>query len=331
MILKYLMVSCSALALSFGAVSHAEAATGKTATHTRAKAKVGKKTVKAPAAKHIRHAELNTNIRKVAYSMPREAVRVPLAPPNVMSQAVLVQDQNTGEVLFERNSDAVVPIASITKLMTAMVVLDAHPSLDEVLEVSDEDIDQLKNTRSRLSIGARLTREQMLHLALMSSENRAASALSRHYPGGQRAFIAAMNQKARDLGLADTQYFDSTGLNPHNVSSARDLAKIVAASANYPLIREFSTTRDGFFAVNGKMLHYNNTNALVSSPEWEIGLQKTGFTNEAGKCLVMQAWLNQKPVVIVLLDSLGKLTRIGDANRIRRWVEQLAQQGPRAG
>lgn len=251
--------------------------------------------------------------------------------PELSAQSVLVLDQETGEPLLAKNATMQTPIASITKLMTAMVALDARPALDEVLVVSEEDIDQLKGTRSRLAVGTRLTREEMLHLALMSSENRASSALSRHYPGGQRAFIAAMNQKAIELGLADTRFFDSTGLDPHNVSSARDLAKMVAASSTYPLIREFSTTRDGSFAVKGKTLHFNNTNALVSSSDWEIALQKTGFTNEAGKCLVMQAWLNQKPVVIVLLDSWGRLTRIGDANRIRRWVEHLALQGAGAG
>ncbi len=331
MFLKYLMVSCTAVALSLGVASTAEAARSKSSTQVKA----GKKSVKVVQSKRFKHASLKkkSSAKTVAFA-PREAALPDLDPqgmPNVKSSAVLVQDQSSGQVLFERNSDAVVPIASITKLMTAMVALDARPALDEVLEVSEEDIDQLKGTRSRLAVGTRLTREQMLHLALMSSENRAASALARHYPGGQSAFIAAMNRKAQELGLADTQYFDSTGLDPHNVSSARDLAKMVAASARYPLIREFSTTREGSFAVNGRMLHYNNTNALVSSSDWEIGLQKTGFTNEAGKCLVMQAWLNQKPVVIVLLDSWGKLTRIGDANRIRRWVEQLALQGARAG
>lgn len=246
--------------------------------------------------------------------------------PNVKSSAVLVQDQTSGEVLFERNSDAVVPIASITKLMTAMVVLDASPNLAETLTVSEDDVDTLKGTRSRLVVGTSLTREDMLKLALMSSENRAASSLGRHYPGGMTAFLQAMNRKAQELGLSDTRFFDNTGLNPHNVSSARDLARMVAASARYPLIREFSTTKDGYFEVAGRTQRYVNTNALVSNPEWQIGLQKTGFTNEAGKCLVMQAWLNQKPVVIVLLDSWGKLTRIGDANRIRRWVEQLASR-----
>lgn len=330
MLLKYLMVSCTAVVLGLGVAPPSEAA-GKT---TAAQSSSKKKIAKAAHSKRIKQASIKKSSRKSVATAPR----VPNEPdfdalglPNVKSASVLVQDQISGEVLFERNSDAVVPIASITKLMTAMVALDARPALDEVLVVSEEDIDQLKGTRSRLAVGTRLTREEMLHLALMSSENRASSALSRHYPGGQRAFIAAMNQKAIELGLADTRFFDSTGLDPHNVSSARDLAKMVAASSTYPLIREFSTTRDGSFAVKGKTLHFNNTNALVSSSDWEIALQKTGFTNEAGKCLVMQAWLNQKPVVIVLLDSWGRLTRIGDANRIRRWVEHLALQGAGAG
>ncbi|MCQ9377595.1 D-alanyl-D-alanine endopeptidase [Methyloversatilis sp. XJ19-49] len=330
MLLKYLMVSCTAVALGLGVAPPSEAA-GKTSA---AQSSSKKKVAKAAQSKRIKQASIKKSSRKSVAAAPR-APHEPdfdaLGLPNVKSASVLVQDQISGEVLFERNSDAVVPIASITKLMTAMVALDARPALDEVLVVSEEDIDQLKGTRSRLAIGTRLTREEMLHLALMSSENRAASALSRHYPGGERAFIAAMNEKAIELGLADTRFFDSTGLDPHNVSSARDLAKMVAASSTYPLIREFSTTRDGSFAVKGKTLHFNNTNALVSSSDWEIALQKTGFTNEAGKCLVMQAWLNQKPVVIVLLDSWGRLTRIGDANRIRRWVEHLALQGAGAG
>lgn len=330
MLLKYLMVSCTAVVLGLGVAPPSEAA-GKT---TAAQSSSKKKIAKAAHSKRIKQASIKKSSRKsfaAAPRVPNEPDFDALGLPNVKSASVLVQDQISGEVLFERNSDAVVPIASITKLMTAMVALDARPALDEVLVVSEEDIDQLKGTRSRLAVGTRLTREEMLHLALMSSENRASSALSRHYPGGQRAFIAAMNQKAIELGLADTRFFDSTGLDPHNVSSARDLAKMVAASSTYPLIREFSTTRDGSFAVKGKTLHFNNTNALVSSSDWEIALQKTGFTNEAGKCLVMQAWLNQKPVVIVLLDSWGRLTRIGDANRIRRWVEHLALQGAGAG
>lgn len=240
------------------------------------------------------------------------------------SSAVLIQDQATGAVLFEKNPNAILPIASITKLMTAMVSLDARPSLDEMLTISEEDVDLLKGTRSRLKVGTQLSREEMLRLALMSSENRAASALGRHYPGGRAAFIQAMNVKARVIGLSDTRFEDSTGLTAANVSSPRDLAKLVNAAHQYPLIREFSTSTDGEFNVAGRVEQYRNTNTLVKSPSWEIGLSKTGYISEAGKCLVMQAWFNNKPVIIVLLDSWGKLTRIGDAQRIKRWIESAA-------
>ncbi|MDP2822049.1 MAG: D-alanyl-D-alanine endopeptidase [Sulfuritalea sp.] len=242
----------------------------------------------------------------------------------LQSSAVLVLDQATGAVLFEKNPNAVLPIASITKLMTAMVVLDAKPDLKESLAVGDEDVDLVKGTRSRLKVGTHLEREEMLRLALMSSENRAASALSRHYPGGREAFVAAMNQKAQALGLVDTRFQDATGLTAANVSSPRDLAKMVDAAHQYPLIREFSTTSEGEFSISGRSQHFRNTNTLVKSPTWEIGLSKTGYINEAGKCLVMQAWLNNKPTIIVLLDSWGKMTRIGDANRIKRWVESAS-------
>jgi D-alanyl-D-alanine endopeptidase (penicillin-binding protein 7) len=242
------------------------------------------------------------------------------------SAAVVVQDQSSGEVLFEKNSDAVLPIASITKLMTAMVVLDAQLSLTETLTIGNEDVDTLKGTRSRLKVGAQLSREDMLLLALMASENRAASALSRHYPGGAAAFVEAMNHKAAAIGLKDTRFSDPTGLTAANVSSARDLTKMVAAAAHYPLIRELSTTSDRTVLANGRPISFHNTNTLVRSPAsgWEIAVSKTGYIREAGKCLVMQAWLNNKPVVIVLLDSWGRLTRIGDANRIKRWIENAS-------
>ena len=242
----------------------------------------------------------------------------------LQSSAVLVQDQATGAVLFEKNPTAILPIASITKLMTAMVVLDAQPDLHETLIIGDEDVDMLKGTRSRLRVGTRLAREEMLRLALMSSENRAAAALSRHYAGGREAFVAAMNQKAQALGLVDTRFQDPTGLTAANVSSPRDLARMVDAAHQYPLIREFSTTSEGEFSIAGRPQQFHNTNRLVSNPAWEIGLSKTGYINEAGKCLVMQAWLNNKPTIIVLLDSAGKMTRIGDANRIKRWVESAS-------
>lgn len=244
----------------------------------------------------------------------------------LQSSAVLVQDQSSGDVLFEKNSDAVLPIASITKLMTAMVVLDAQLSLTETLTIGQEDVDTLKGTRSRLKVGAQLSREDMLLLALMASENRAASALSHHYPGGAAAFIEAMNHKAAAIGLKDTHFSDPTGLTAANVSSARDLTKMVSAASHYPLIRELSTTSERTMLVGGRPIAFHNTNTLVRSPAsgWEIAVSKTGYIREAGKCLVMQAWLNNKPVVIVLLDSWGRLTRIGDANRIKRWIENAS-------
>lgn len=241
--------------------------------------------------------------------------------PMLQSSAFIVQDLSSGEVILEKNASSAVPIASITKLMTAMVVLDAHQSMDDVLRVSNEDIDHLKGTSSRLAIGAELSREEMLRLALMASENRAASALARHYPGGAPAFIAAMNEKAASLELAETRFYDSTGLNKSNVSSARDLARLVAAASHYPLIREFSTASDHTVTVNGRERQFRNTNSLVSSSDWQIGVSKTGYINESGKCLVMQAWLGNKPVAIVLLDSWGRYTRLGDANRVRKWLE----------
>lgn len=240
------------------------------------------------------------------------------------SNAVMVLDQSTGTVLFEKNAEAVVPIASITKLMTAVVALDADPSLSEVLMIDDDDVDMLKGTHSRLRVGTQLSREDMLRLALMSSENRAAYALSRYYPGGRPAFVAAMNRKAQMLGMQDTHFVDPTGLSATNVSSARDLARLVAVAQQYLLIRQFTTTAGYEVNLGGRMHAFSNTNSLVKSDSWDIGLSKTGFINEAGRCLVMQAWLNNKPTIIVLLDSLGKMTRIGDANRIKHWVENGA-------
>lgn len=249
------------------------------------------------------------------------------------SSAAMVLDQSTGAVLYEKNAGAVLPIASITKLMTAMVALDAQPDLEETLTIGDADVDMLKGTHSRLKVGTQLSREEMLRLALMSSENRAASALSRHYPGGRSAFLMAMNQKARALKLQDTQFYDPTGLTASNVSSARDLVRMVSAAQRYPLIRQYTTTTEYEVDVAGKVQTFRNTNSLVKSSSWEIGLSKTGYISEAGRCLVMQAWLNNKPTIIVLLDSLGKMTRLGDANRIKHWVEtaSVAQRQSAAG
>ena len=276
-------------------------------------------------------AAIKAKAPRKAKSMQRGATMDDAHRLALQSSAVLVQDQTTGAILLEKNPNAVLPIASITKLMTAMVALDAKPDLNEMLAIGDDDVDILKGTRSRLKVGTHLSREEMLRLALMSSENRAASALSRHYPGGREAFVAAMNQKANSLGLADTRFADPTGLTAANVSSPRDLAKMVDAAHRYPLIREFSTTSEGEFSIAGRAQQFRNTNTLVKSPTWEIGLSKTGYISEAGKCLVMQVWLNNKPTIIVLLDSWGKMTRIGDANRIKRWVESASLSRPAAG
>jgi D-alanyl-D-alanine endopeptidase (penicillin-binding protein 7) len=244
--------------------------------------------------------------------------------PILQSSGVLVLDPASGQTLYSKNADHAAPIASITKLMTAMVVLDAKLNLDEVLEIGTEDIDLIKNTNSRLPVGSHFRRDDLMRLSLMASDNRAASALGRHYPGGLGAFVDAMNAKGKSLGLVNTRFVDSSGLQPGNVSSAMDLGKLVAAASHYELIREYSTT--GAVEVqlpeSKRKLSFVNTNALVRNSDWKIGLSKTGFINESGKCLVMHAMIANQPIVIVLLDSWGRLTRVGDANRIRKWLEK---------
>ena len=238
------------------------------------------------------------------------------------SSVALVMDQDTDEVLFSKNSQAVLPIASITKLMTAVVVTDAGLPLDEVLTVTQDDVDTEKGSRSRLSVGTQLTREEMLHLALMSSENRAAHALGRNYPGGLAVFVSAMNAKARSLGMTDTHYVEPTGLSSLNKSSAHDLATLVKLAHTHSLIRELSTSPQFLVDVGSRKLQYRNTNRLVSNPTWDIGLQKTGYIAEAGRCLVMQASLAGRKLIMVFLDSSGLNTRLADAERVRRWVNQ---------
>jgi D-alanyl-D-alanine endopeptidase (penicillin-binding protein 7) len=241
------------------------------------------------------------------------------------SSVAYVVDQNTQEMLFDKNSRAVVPIASITKLMTAMVVLDSHAALNEELQVTDEDRDYEKYTGSRLAVGSVLNREDMLHIALMASENRAAAALSRYYANGRPGFIAAMNAKAKSLGMMDTHFENSTGLTSQNVSSARDLVKMVNAAYQYPLIRKFSTDTSYDVFTGKRNIAYRSTNALIRNPSWDIGLQKTGFINEAGECLVMQATINGRPVVMVLLDSSGKYSRFADAGRLRSYLDTAGE------
>jgi D-alanyl-D-alanine endopeptidase (penicillin-binding protein 7) len=246
----------------------------------------------------------------------------PASSPKLMSSIALVYDEQTQHPLYTKNPDAITPIASITKLMTAMVVLDSDPDLYEEISVAEADQDSLKGTHSRLGVGTTFVRSEMLKLALMSSENRAAAALARNYPGGTVAAVAAMNAKARQLGMLHTTFRDPTGLNSENVSTARDLVKMVAAAHNYKLIHQFTTTATHLVeGQRGRELIFNNTNPLVKNGAWEIGLSKTGFINEAGRCLVMQAQIRQRPVIIVLLDSVGKSTRIGDANRVKKWIE----------
>lgn len=252
------------------------------------------------------------------------AVEDPLA---LKSSVAYVLDQDTNEVLFSKNPQAVLPIASITKLMTALVVVDAGLSLDEPLTVSQDDVDTEKFTRSRLSVGTTLSRGDMLHLALMASENRAAHALGRHYPGGLEAFVAAMNAKAQSLGMTDTHYVEPTGLSSRNQSSAADLAKLVAVTSQVPLLRDLSTSREARVALGKRLVQFRSTNGLLSNPMWDIGLQKTGFINEAGKCLVMQARMAGRQLIMVFLDSSGKASRIADAERMRKW---LASQGDTA-
>jgi serine-type D-Ala-D-Ala endopeptidase (penicillin-binding protein 7) len=240
-----------------------------------------------------------------------------------------VLDQGGQQILYAKNVDAVVPIASLTKLMTALVVLESGLPLDESIVISAEDVDDLKHTHSRLKVGTVLKRGELLKLALMASENRAAAALSRAYPGGTAGFVVAMNHKAAELGMLHTHYVDGTGLSSENVSTAQDLARLAAAAYRQPLIREHTTDSTHTVALaNGRQLRYSNSNRLVKNSDWHIGLSKTGYINEAGRCLVMQARIGAMPVIIVLLDSWGKLTRIGDANRIKKWIESNSSRQP---
>ena len=266
-------------------------------------------------------AQKSTSMRKVGMPL-RDDGDGSGASPSLKSSAALVLDQSNGEVLYEKNAHAVVPIASITKLMTAMVVLDAALALQEQIIISRDDIDMIKGSHSRLPVGARVTREHALLMALMSSENRAAHALGRTYPGGVGAFVDAMNQKAESLGMTNSEFRDPTGLSSGNVSTARDLGLMVAAAHSYPLIRELTTTPSAYVDVGRYPVGYQNTNPLVKDRDWMIGLSKTGYISEAGKCLVMQAWVAGRPTVMVLLDSNGKLTRVADANRVRKWLEK---------
>lgn len=264
----------------------------------------------AQAARHHRHAH-----QSAASNDPSRMA--------LMSSTALVIDQATQQVVYSKNPDPIHPIASITKLMTAVVVLESGQDLNEQLTVTDADVDTLRYSHSHLRVGAHASRLDFLRMALVASENRAASALGRSYPGGIQAFVARMNAEAARLGMKNTHFEDSSGLNGDNVSTAQDLAVLVETAGKYPLIRDITTTA-AFSAPVGfrnRMITFRNTNPLVAKPGWVIGLSKTGFINESGQCLVMQATINGHPMVIVLLDAHGHHARFNDATRVRKWLE----------
>ncbi len=242
-------------------------------------------------------------------------------PLDLRSSVALVIDQDTHEVLLRKNDHAVLPIASLTKLMTGLLVTESQLPMSEMITITQADVDTEKGSSSRLAVGTTLSRGDLLHLALMSSENRAAHALGRTFPGGPDAFVERMNVRARLLGMTDTRFVEPTGLSSRNQSSASDLALLVSAAYREPVLRELSTSHGREVAVGRRTLHYNNTNRLVKNPQWDIGLQKTGYISEAGQCLVMQAQIAGRKLIMVFLDSAGKLSRIGDAERVRRWIE----------
>jgi serine-type D-Ala-D-Ala endopeptidase (penicillin-binding protein 7) len=357
-LLRPVFAALAALAL-LAAAAVSPSAQAATRSSAEARSKAAKAATKAPAAarpakaasssrkavspkSRAASARSSTSVRsarsaratRVAYVPRRAAILVPARPSfgqlsglhetidplDLKSSVAFVMDLETNEVLLNKNSQAVLPIASITKLMTALVVTHSGLPLDEMLTISEEDVDTEKGSRSRLTVGTTLSRGEMLHLALMSSENRAAHALGRSYPGGLDRFVSAMNAKAQLIGMHDTRYVEPTGLSSSNQSSARDLALLVKTAHTVPLIRELSTSPEHEVAVGSRQLQFHTTNRLVLNPEWEIGLQKTGYISEAGQCLVMQARLAGRQLVMVLLDSAGRYSRLGDAERIRKWL-----------
>ena len=283
------------------------------------------------------HAKISNASRTISKRVAPRATVVPVRPSygrlaglhgshdalDLKSSVALVIDQDTNEVLLRKNELAVLPIASLTKLMTGLVVSEGKLSMDELIEITQADVDTEKGSRSRLRVGTELTRGELLHLALMSSENRAAHALGRSYPGGLPVFVGLMNAKSQLLGMMDTRYVDPTGLSSKNQSSARDLATLARVAYEDPLLREFSTSAGYQVEVGRRTLQFNNTNQLVKNPQWDIGLQKTGYISEAGQCLVMQAKVAGRKLIMVFLDSAGKLSRLGDAERVKRWVESI--------
>ncbi|MSP99570.1 MAG: D-alanyl-D-alanine endopeptidase [Methylotenera sp.] len=306
-----------ALMLSFAPI--ASHAVGKKSHKHAIKGQYQQVKFNAPSSRHTVHHRLRGHKAAAVYASAYDG----RGSLQLASTKALVINQQTGETIFAKNTNQSTPIASVTKLMTAMVMLDARLPMDELLLIANQDVDYLKGTHSKLRVGTALTRGELLQLALMSSENRAASALGHNYPGGINTFLSAMNRKAVLLGMNATHFYDATGLDSNNVSTAEDLAKMVNAAYHYPEIRQVTTTASQEFTLHGRANSTNfvNTNALVRGGDWVIGLSKTGFINEAGRCLVMQAEISGQPMIIVLLGSAGKMSRIGDANRIRKWIE----------
>lgn len=325
-------IALSVLALALAPAAEAEAAQGK---------RVSKKETTS-VVKRARVSKTYAAGKPGIVARQRSVVR--LAPPkpsfgqmaglhdtqdelDLKSSVALVIDADKGEVLLRKNDSAVLPIASITKLMTGLIISEAKLPMDESITITQDDVDTEKGSSSRLRVGTSLTRGELMHLALMSSENRAAHALGRTYPGGMNAFVEAMNQRAKMLGMNDTKYVEPTGLSSRNQSSAQDLARLVATASNDKMISELSVSPGHQVEVGNRTLQFNNTNRLVKNPSWDIGLQKTGYISEAGQCLVMQAKVAGRKLIMVFLDSAGKLSRLGDAERVRRWVETHSPTG----
>ena len=321
------------------ALSAAQAAERRRASSKKQAQVVAKRAAVKPTVKAQRKAS-SAKVTRVAARSARAPVRMAAEPVrqsfgqmaglhsvsdplDLKSSVALVVDQDTKEVLLSKNDHAVLPIASLTKLMTGLLVSEARLPMDEPITITQDDVDTEKGSGSRLTVGTTLSRGELLHLALMSSENRAAHALGRTYPGGLTAFVQRMNAKARLLGMTETRFVEPTGLSSSNQSSAHDLAALVNVAHGDALLRELSTSPGHEVTVGSRVLQYNNTNRLVKSPTWDIGLQKTGYISEAGRCLVMQAEVAGRKLIMVFLDSAGKFSRLGDAERVRSWVEKM--------
>jgi serine-type D-Ala-D-Ala endopeptidase (penicillin-binding protein 7) len=329
-VLRSLLIALSVTVLAISPSHASKSPTKKSAAKPAAAAAKKGKAVRTPTARAPNRADRAASRKVAAKIVPARpsmgqaiGLHNTTDPLDLKSSVALVIDQDTNQVLFSKNSGAVLPIASITKLMTAVVVAEAALPMDEMLPVESIDgLEPTKSSRSRLTVGTHLTRGELLHLALMASENRAAYTLGRHYPGGMDAFVSAMNRKAADLGMGDTRYVEPTGLSSQNQSSAKDLTVLVRAAMLHPMIRELSTSQEMQVAVGNRQVQFHTTNGLVRNPSWEIGLQKTGYISEAGRCLVMQAKLAGRQLIMVLLDSAGRYSRMGDAERIRHWLTE---------